>query len=148
MDIKEQIKEGVTFKGTWRAYVNGKLTHEYHNVITNGLRELVLSGMAGESSIGAALTITHQQLGTGTTAVSVTDTALETPSAPTKIALTTMTRSGTTLLITAFWDVGQATGVWKEFGLWANTLLINHMACDEVVTANDTLTFDGEIDMG
>ena len=160
------FKDDLQLKGKWRVIVSEKpLTKEeirlvrkgkkvekvkemkvYHNVITAYLKEKIAQGLAGESAvITDDVNLTHQQLGTGTTAPTENDTNLEIPDADTKKTISSKESNGKKCWITCIWIEGEATGTWKEFGLWIGSNLFNRVAIDVTVAANEMLTIDGDL---
>ena len=163
------FKDDLQLKGKWRVIVSeGLLTKEeiklirkgkkvkkvkemkvYHNVITTYLKEKIAQGLAGENAVTTAdVNLTHQQLGTGTTTPTENDTNLENPDADTKKSVSSKESDGKKCWVTCTWLEGEATGTWREFGLWIGSHLFNRVAINITIAANETLTIDGELTIG
>ena len=124
----------------------------YHNLVVNGGKALVAKAITQDLASVSECKITHQELGTGATAPSYTDTGLQTPSGATRKAITSIGRAANVVSVTSFWAVGEATGTWAEFALFiAGTMtsnsgtLWNRVAVSQVVAADKALTIDGTI---
>lgn len=163
----QRYKEGVTYHTDWYFFVHegAELTasekksvlsgsdigrectvYKHHNIIPTIARQTMLETLAGIPVSLAETTISHQELGTGTTAPANTDTDLETPSVGTKKALSSISVSSNVLNITSFWAAGEATGTWREFGTFINsTVLFNRVAINIAISAAQSLTIDGTI---
>lgn len=120
--------------------------HTRKNVITTAGRAQVNKAISGQISALSEVALTHEQLGTGTSAPSAADTNLETPAAGTKQAISSVSYSGGQLNITSFWAAGDAEGSWTEYGAFMNTtILFAHVGIDITVGAGDALTIDGTV---
>lgn len=121
-------------------------SYEVNNVITLGFRTAINEMLRGD--IGK-LEVTHEQLGTGESTPSENDIDLETPDAGTYKPVSSVAVDGNKLNITSFWNVGEAEGNWKEYGVWVNeNLLMVRVAINRTVTATSALTINGEITQG
>lgn len=125
-----------------------------HNVILTLTASLIAAALNNELVATTDMAINYQELGTGTTAPDAGDTGLETPSAGTRKAVSSIARSNNVLVITSFWDVGEATGTWKEFVLFINGTAtsnsgtpLNRIGIDVTVASGDALTLDGELEV-
>lgn len=118
----------------------------YHNIIPTISRQQIGKALSGNITTIAEIVISHQQLGTGTTAPANGDTALQTPSVGTKKTVSSMSYSSNQVNITSFWAANEATGTWREFGLFIDTtVLFNRVAINITVATGDALTLDGTV---
>lgn len=110
-------------------------------MVSAGRAELA-KRLAGDASVRP----THLALGTGTTAVSDADTALETETF--RKALATAYSDGTTAVLEAFLESAEANGTHREVGLLsaatAGTLITRDLIT-ETKAAGETLTVSIEI---
>lgn len=124
----------------------------YTNLVTNAGKGLLAKALAsGLASVDEAK-ISYQELGTGATAPSYSDTGLQTPSGATRKAITSLGYSANIISITAFWAVTEATGPWTEFGTFIggsmtsnSGTLWNRIAISVTVASDKALTIDGTI---
>jgi len=173
MNEQLNFKENVGFKGNWKFYITkgtpltmeelkvvragGKCDRiigffENHNIIPTVARAQMVLALAAQIASEAEIAINYQELGTGTTAPANGDTGLETPSAGTRQAISSLGYSSNLLTITTFWAAGAATGTWKEMATFINGtaasnsgVLFNRIALDVTVGASNALTVDGEV---
>jgi hypothetical protein len=121
-------------------------TIRYANIIPTVSRQQMAKALTGNISNVDEIKITHQQLGTGTSTPANSDTALQTPNVGTKKMVSSLAYSTNSITATAFWDQGEATGTWREFGLFLNTsVLFNRISINVTVAGSEALTVDGEI---
>ena len=123
-----------------------------HNIVPTVSRTAIAAALAGQLSTLSEIEINYQELGTGTTAPSNSDTDLETPSAGTRKVVSSISQSLNVISITSFWAVTEATGTWKEFSLFINGTgtsnsgtLFNRIAIDITVASIEAMTLDGEV---
>ena len=116
---------------------------KFNNLICNGFYELLADRMIN-NNVSA---ISHFAVGNSTTAVSVSDTAMN--SEIFRKEITTKSSPGTTItLVTEIYGT-DAVGVWKEIGLLnASTggTLTNHTNVDFTHTSGDVLTITWNIE--
>lgn len=125
----------------------------YHNLVVTGGKALLVAALAQDLATVSDLRITHQELGTGTNAPSYADTGLQTPAGgTTRKAVSSLGFSANVLSITSFWAVGEATGTWREYGLFIkgtgtsnSGTLWNRVAINQTVAADKALTIDGTV---
>jgi len=124
----------------------------YHNLVTTVGKSAHAAALYTDLASVGALRLTYQELGTGTTAPSYADTGLQTPLGGSRKAITTMGGTGNVVNVTSLWNVGEATGTLKEYGLFRGGTLVsnsgtlwNRVAIDKVVAADKALTVDGTI---
>lgn len=125
------IKQGIKIKGEVDIQVHdaasGKIIEERHidNLVTNYGLEQMLKLIFGESSD----TLRYQSVGSGTTAVAFTDTALvtEIPASGNRQTLSTVTIatagggfSGYRVSAKYTWATSQGNGTWAEAGLFTD----------------------------
>lgn len=124
----------------------------YNNLVVTAGKAILAKGLAQNFAGVDDLKITHQELGTGTTPPAYGDTGLQTPAGSTRKAITSIGYSANVTSITSFWAVGEATGTWKEYGLFIkgtgtsnSGTLWNRVALDQTVASDKALTLDGTI---
>lgn len=167
------FKEKIKMKGVWTFYVTEgtPLTQEelavlrtggaigravrvyrYHNLIPTVSRQQIAKALTGNITAVTEIKITHQELGTSTQAPANGDTGLITPTASTRKTITSMAFTTNQMNLTSFWAAGEATGTWREFGLFVNGtatsnsgVLFNRVAINITVAATDALTLDGTV---
>lgn len=167
------FKENIGIKGFWRFYITkdtpltmeelkvlragGKVDRvvgyfENHNIIPTVARQQIAKSLANQITTKAEIAINYQELGTGTNVPANGDTGLQTPSAGTRAAISSVGYSANLLTITTFWAAGAATGTWKEMGTFINGTgtsnsgtLFSRIALNVTVGASNALTVDGEV---
>ncbi len=124
----------------------------YKNLIPTVSRQQVAKAITGNITTTTEIKITHQELGTSTQAPANGDTGLITPTASTRKTITSMAFLSNQMNLTSFWAAAEATGTWREFGLFINGtatsnsgVLFNRVAINIVVAAVDALTVDGTV---
>jgi len=154
----KRFKENLTLKGIWKITVRDKAGNivsqkTIHNIIPTISRQQVAKALANELSTLPEIVINFQELGTGTTAPTNSDTGLETPEPSTRKILTSSASQLNQLNLTAFWAAGEATGTHEEFSLFMNGtassnsgILFNRVLLSGVVVgASNSLTLDGTV---
>lgn len=123
-----------------------------HNLIPTASRTAIAKALSGGCASLAEIEINYQELGTGTNAPANGDTGLQTASAGTRKTVSSIGYSSNVISITAFWAAAEATGTWREFGLFINGTgssnsgtLFNRVAINITVGAPDALTLDGTV---
>lgn len=132
---------------------SGLIRHvHYSNIIPTVSRQQICKAITGNIATTTEIKVTHQELGTGTTAPANGDTGLETPSAGTRKTISSMAYSANQMTFTSFWAATEATGTWREFCLFMNGTgtsnsgtVLNRVAINITVGASDALTIDGTI---
>jgi hypothetical protein len=153
--------------GLWNFYVGRELTpseikyldaggelegitvYRYKNVILKKFRERVNEVIKDGTTKENYIRIEKEQLGTGTTPATEDDTELETPDAGTKKNVASVEYSEETITITSYWADGDATGEWKEYGLYvgegSDEMLMLRANIDIEVVGSNPLTISGII---
>lgn len=108
---------GVRARGRVEVCVGDDVAQADNLVVSGGLTRIaqVLAGTASNTT-----TSWYIELGTGTTAVSASQTTLATPSTATWLQVTAVSASGSTTLLEAVYNAASANGTWTELGLFAN----------------------------
>jgi hypothetical protein len=115
-------EEKSVFSGRWRLKARHRITGEEKVIEGNNLRVTVGKQLLGDMLIdvsGYDTGLTYQAIGTGTTAVAITDTQLTTESA--RKIITSRTRSGLVLTFSTFFTAAQATYNIKEAGIFGHS---------------------------
>lgn len=132
--------------------LTGELHFRFENKETGAVREYVEKNLVvtvGKNHIAdqllsspAGATMSHMELGTGTTAVAAGDTALET--ALDRNALTSKNASGNAVTYTGTWAAGDGTGAITEAGIFnaasAGTMLARSVFSAKNKGAGDAMT--------
>jgi len=123
-----------------------------HNIIPTVSREQIAKALAKELSAIGDIEISHQELGSGSTAPANGDTGLETPTGSTRKILTSSAAALNQLNITAFWAAGEATGTHSEFAVFMkgtlasnSGVIFNRILISVTVLAANSLTVDGTV---
>jgi len=105
--INKTVKRRVNVHAEWRDVRTGKIIHEewIKNMIVAGGLNSLAKAWAGDATDLPS----HMAIGTGTTAITLGDTTLESEVSP-RIALGTNTSSGATYRASATWGSGDANG--------------------------------------
>jgi hypothetical protein len=124
----------------------------YSNIIPTVSRQQIAKAITSNLTTLTEIEITHQELGTGTTAPANGDTGLQTPSAGTRKSISSMAYSANVMNFTSFWAATEATGTWREFCLFINGTgtsnsgtVFNRVAINITVGSSDALTIDGTV---
>ena len=152
--MQDSNREGLGISGrftiTLRDAKSGEITDEVKvtNLVVTAGRNTVADQLkgTGTASLNACA------VGSGTTAVALTDTAMQTAIGSNKNA-TTRTRANQTATISFFYDTGDNNGAWKEVGLFYNDgtpTMFAHAKIDPTITKSTsvTATVDWEITVG
>lgn len=168
-----RYQETMNMKGIWTFYITkgAPLTPEeltilrtggsigrpvqtihYHNLIPTVCRQQIAKALSGGIATVTEIKITHQELGTSTQAPANSDTGLITPTGSTRKIVSSMAYSSNQLNLTSFWAAGEATGTWREFGLFINGTatsnsgtLFNRISINITVAAGNAMTIDGTV---
>lgn len=133
-----------------RATADGLCDHVnvVHNIVVTAGKVLVADFLAGETRTG----LNYHAIGTSTTAPAAGDTALGTEAA--RKAVTSISRSSVSVLISTFYTAAQSTFNIKEVGIFGNGAtaaagsgtLFSHAAQSEDNSAgSNDLTFEYEV---
>lgn len=141
---------GKVFRGEdiGRSYENLKR----ENVVTLVFRSELAQLLARIPSADASLfRITHQQLGTGSAAASENDIDLDNGEPTTYTLLSDVVANGKQIQVTGYFAEGEATGHWKEYGLWLNgdqaePVLFNRLNVDRNIGGASSLSIFGTVD--
>lgn len=139
------IRQGISIGRNYRI-------HHVKNIIPTVSRQQICKALGGFITSEADIKISHQELGTGTTAPANGDTGLETPTGATRAAISSLGYASNQLNLTAFWAAAGATGTWREFGSFMNGtmvsnsgVLFNRVAINITIAVSESLTIDGTI---
>ena len=113
------VEELVKVTGSLRINVFGsdgsiKDSREVHNLVVTSGKTFIASRMVGTSSN----VMSHMELGTGTTAAAVGDTALESVISASRTALSSGTSSTNVVTYVASFPAGTGTGAVTEAGIF------------------------------
>jgi len=146
MKITDQIKIKGHVKFTLRDIVTGKKrVIEYDNLVTTVGRQMIADNLTNAAPDNTPR-INWVSLGSGTTAPTNGDTALETFTYANAIA--SETNSANIAYFTGFFDATETDGTYKEAGLFADStdgtdgILFSHVAIDITKSVTETLTVD------
>lgn len=124
----------------------------YSNIIPTISRAQICKAITGGIATVTEIKVTHQELGTGTTAPANGDTGLQTPTGGTRKTISSMAYSSNQMNFTSFWAATEATGTWRECALFINGTgtsnsgtIFNRVAINITVGASDALTIDGTV---
>ncbi len=120
MKIEKREEQSIT--GKWGLTARHRLTGEEKVIEGDNLRVTVGKQLLGDMLIdrsGYDTGLTYQAIGTGTTAVAITDTQLTTESA--RLAITSRTRAGTVITFSTFFTAAQSTYNIKEAGIFGHS---------------------------
>jgi hypothetical protein len=115
-------EEESVFSGRWRLKAQHRITGEEKVIEGKNLRVTVGKHLIGDMLIdttGYDTGITYQAIGTGTTAVAITDIQLTTEVA--RKIMTSRTRSGGVITFSTFFTAAQATYNIKEAGVFGHS---------------------------
>lgn len=141
-----------TYRFTIRDAITGKIKRKYtyKNLITTAGMAAIASRMTNPAPSGTML-INKFAIGTGTNAPALGDTQLQTETYRNDVA--SRTSSGRIAYVTGFLDAVEATGTFREAGLFmdglagANTgTLLSRVAINVVKSNTETLTMDYELE--
>jgi hypothetical protein len=165
--------EHLSLKGNWNFCVTqGKpLTREEWNAIKNGgsidrtcdvqnIQNIIT--LPFRTALTALLSrpiaddpvpfrLTHQELGTGTEAASELNSDLETPDESTFTLLGDVVAVSKEIQVTGFYSEGEATGHWREYGIWLNgddeegKVLFNRININREVGGASSLSIFGTV---
>lgn len=124
----------------------------YSNIIPTVSRQQMCKALTGNIAAVTEIKVTHQELGTSTTAPANGDTGLITPTGSTRKTISSSAYSSNQANFTSFWAATEATGTWREFALFMNGTgtsnsgtIFNRVAINITVGASDALTIDGTV---
>ena len=150
-DLKEKLLKGLIDKKEFLAkFIFGdiRLVTEQHNLIATTGLTVIARVLANDTTYSGFPNIAS--LGTGTTAPALSDTKLETETYRNEQFSASYT--GTKALLTAFYDSGECSGTFKEFGNFIDGLvatadsgqLFSHLATNWTKNDIDTMTVSQE----
>jgi hypothetical protein len=96
---------------------NVKQEEEVKNLVVTVGKNFIASSMA-KTTTNSPAAMTHMEVGTGTTAAAVGDTALQTPVASSRVALTSTTVTTNNVAYVATFPAGTGTGALTEAGIF------------------------------
>jgi len=113
------FNDNIKMKGELRITVTnpeGNIKHEV--VVPNLVVTVGKNYIASRMKDATATAMTHMEVGTGTTAAAVGDTALETPVASSRVTLTSTTVTNNSVAYVATFPAGTGTGALTEAGIF------------------------------
>lgn len=124
---------------------DGKIkdTRDIKNLVVTAGKEFIAASMLKTTS-NAPAAMSHMELGTGTTAAAVGNTALETPIAASRVSLASATNNAAVTTYVANFPAGTGTGAVTEAGIF-NAASAGTMLCRSVFSvvnkgADDTMS--------
>lgn len=141
------FNDSIKMKGKLNIVLTGpdgkvKEQHEVDNLVVTVGKNFIASSMA-KTTTNSPAAMTHMEVGTGTTAAAVGDTALQTPVASSRVTLTSTTVTTNNVAYVATFPAGTGTGALTEAGIF-NASSSGTMLCRTVFSvinkgAADTL---------
>lgn len=141
------FNDSIKMKGRLNIVLTGpdgevKEQHEVDNLVVTVGKNFIASSMV-KTTTNSPAAMTHMEVGTGTTAAAVGDTALQTPVASSRVTLTSATASTNSVAYVATFPAGTGTGALTEAGIF-NASSSGTMLCRTVFSvinkgAADTL---------
>jgi hypothetical protein len=141
------FNDSITMKGRLNIVLTGpdgevKEQHEVDNLVVTVGKNFIASSMA-KTTTNSPAAMTHMEVGTGTTAAAVGDTALGAAVASSRVSLTSTTVSTNSVAYVATFPAGTGTGALTEAGIF-NASSSGTMLCRTVFSvinkgAADTL---------
>jgi hypothetical protein len=141
------FNDSIKMKGKLNIVLTGpdgklKEQREVDNLVVTVGKNFIASSMA-KTTTNSPAAMTHMEVGTGTTAAAVGDTALQTPVASSRVTLTSTTVTTNNVAYVATFPAGTGTGALTEAGIF-NASSTGTMLCRTVFSvinkgAADTL---------
>jgi hypothetical protein len=116
------FNDSIKMKGKLNIVLTGpdgkvKEQHEVDNLVVTVGKNFIASSMA-KTTTNSPAAMTHMEVGTGTTAAAVGDTALQTPVASSRVSLTSTTVTNNNVAYVATFPAGTGTGALTEAGIF------------------------------
>ena len=112
-------QKNIHFKGIYRLFEDGKLVREQENLVVNSGFDILLKNLAGTQSVVETLEIQRLAVGTGSNAVSASDTQLQTEID--RNAVTSFTVTTNTITARVDFSASESVGTLTELGVFVNT---------------------------